>query len=68
MLLCVWQTGELQTRGGRTIHERIGEDHDRVVEVSVLLSDHAERRSLLLLRRLPGGDARRQVDDHHVCG
>lgn len=35
--------------GGRTVHESIGEDHDGVVEVSVLLSDHAERRPLLLL-------------------
>lgn len=32
----------------------------------VLLPDHAERRSLLLLRRLAGREAGRQVDDHHV--
>lgn len=51
-----------------TVHESVCEDHDRVVEVSVLLSDHSERRSLLLLRRLSRCDARRQVDDHHVCG
>ena len=50
-----------------TVHEGVGEDHDRVVEVSVLLPDHAERRPLLLLRRLSRCDARRQVDDHHVC-
>lgn len=49
-----------------TVHEGVGEDHDGVVEVSVLLSDNTERRSLLLLRRLSGRDARRQVDDHHV--
>lgn len=51
-----------------TVHEGVGEDHDRVVEVSVLLSDHTERRSLLLLGRLSRRDAGRQVDDHHVCG
>lgn len=51
-----------------TVHESVGEDHDRVVEVSVLLSDHAERRSLLLLRRIPRRDAGRQVDDDHVGG
>lgn len=49
-----------------TVHECVGEDHDRVVEVPVLLADNAERRSLLLLRRLTGGEAGRQVDDHHV--
>lgn len=32
-----------------TIHQSVGEDHDRVVEVSVLLSDHTKSRSLLLL-------------------
>lgn len=51
-----------------TVHESVGEDHDRVVEVSVLLSDHAECRSLLLLRRIPGRDAGRQIDDDHVGG
>lgn len=36
--------------------------------MSVLLSDHTECRSLLLLGRLSSRDTRGQVDDHHVCG
>lgn len=49
-----------------TIHESVGQDHDGVVQVSVLLSHHAERCFLLLLRWLSRRDTRRQVDDHHV--
>lgn len=50
-----------------TVHESVGEDHDGVVEVAVLLFDDAQRRSLFVLGRVSWGDARRQVDYHHVC-
>lgn len=49
-----------------TVHESVGEDHDRVVEVAVLLFDHAQGCSLFALGWVSGGDAWWQVDYHHV--
>lgn len=50
-----------------TVHKSVGEDHDGVVEVAVLLFDDAQRRSFFMLGRISRGDARWQVDYHHVC-